>query len=567
MILKRFLVLFLPSLALLVAAVGFLYLQDLRKEISIIEYDRDRAVDLQVEIIAKEYGSVASDVLRLAEQRILRDFLVGDPDQRRLAAEYLQGHLGEGLYDRIGYLDGGGREVVRVEYADGGARIVPDGRLLPDARRLYSSQVFILKRGEVYVSPFGLGEEEGGTAGKLDPAVRFATPVMDGKGHRRGILVVHYQGERLIRTLNQVSTNASGLVMIVDEDGFRLRGSGAEGASALGGLAFAKAHPKVWERISKTGSGQFLGGEGLFTFRTHDPGGARPDGIVLRTPPDGSSLKVVSFVPRDLLYRKSKRLLRRLLFPFAVAVLLFSVLAGFLSYVGMIRERDQGRIRESESRLRRLSSHWIANQERELRGLSRDLHDDLGQLVTAVCLDLERSLRPGGGARREKAIKRALEGARGVLDKVHEISSRLRPRVLDDLGLKDAVRSYLSEYEARTGIETRADLRFEHQDVPADVRGNVYRILQEALTNVSKYARAKKVFVGMHASSERITLTVKDEGVGFRTDELKGDSLGILSMRERAELLGGDFKLTAEPGKGTEVRVSMPISAAESNQV
>ncbi len=131
--------------------------------------------------------------------------------------------------------------------------------------------------------------------------------------------------------------------------------------------------------------------------------------------------------------------------------------------------------------------------------------------------------------------------------------------MLDDLGLKDAVQSLLSDYERRAGIVPRIELDFQHQSVPAAVSENVYRILQEALTNVARHSRAAEVFVRLEVTPAQVALTVRDAGIGFDPAARDDQRLGLLGMRERAELLGGTFLLTAEPGKGTEVRVAMPL--------
>ena len=134
----------------------------------------------------------------------------------------------------------------------------------------------------------------------------------------------------------------------------------------------------------------------------------------------------------------------------------------------------------------------------------------------------------------------------------HEISARLRPTLLDDLGLKDAVQSLLSEYERRTGIVTRAELIFEQTlAVPGAVSENVYRILQEALTNVSKHAQANEVQVALVVKGGAVDLTVRDNGVGLDADALDGKRLGISGMREPGRVARAAwFALKAEPGRG-----------------
>jgi signal transduction histidine kinase len=210
-------------------------------------------------------------------------------------------------------------------------------------------------------------------------------------------------------------------------------------------------------------------------------------------------------------------------------------LAWYLAYAGALRRNQERQIADSEARLRTLSTRLITAQEDERRRLSRDLHDELGQIVTTVALDLQRAAQAPDQEKKAELIQRAFQETECLLDRIHEISSHLRPTLLDDLGLKDAVQNLLSEYEQRTGI------------------------LQEALTNVSKHAQTKEVFVRLEVDPRLVALMVRDVGAGFSPAALDGKGLGILGMRERAELLGGNFMVKAEVGKGTEIHISIPI--------
>jgi signal transduction histidine kinase len=172
---------------------------------------------------------------------------------------------------------------------------------------------------------------------------------------------------------------------------------------------------------------------------------------------------------------------------------------------------------------------------------------------------LQRAEQAADSGKKDELIGRALRGAGCLLDRIHEIAARVRPSMLDDLGLKDAVQSLLSDYERNSGIVPRLELGFEHQAVPAAVSENTYRILQEALTNVSRHAQASEVFVGLRVTPDCLALTVRDAGIGFDPAALAGRRLGILGMRERAELLGGTFVVKAESGKGTEIQVVIPL--------
>jgi len=244
---------------------------------------------------------------------------------------------------------------------------------------------------------------------------------------------------------------------------------------------------------------------------------------------------------------------------YGVLVLVLLPAAWYMAYIGSLRRAHERQIEESEARLRTLSAKLLSAQEEERRNISRDLHDELGQIVTAVTLDLERAGQANDAQKKDELIARARQGAGCLLDRIHEISARVRPSLLDDLGLKDAVQSFLSDFEHRTAIAVRAELNFERGDVPANVSENVYRIMQEALTNVAKHARASAVSVAIHVLQNRILLTVRDNGIGFRPAAADVNRLGLLGMRERAELLNGEFKVKSEPGKGTEVSVGLPL--------
>src|SRR5260370_2721380 len=192
----------------------------------------------------------------------------------------------------------------------------------------------------------------------------------------------------------------------------------------------------------------------------------------------------------EILNARADQVLGRLLLLYGVVLALVVFLAGYLAYSGAVRRNHERQLAASETRLRALSTQLISAQEDERRSLSRDLNDALGLLVTAVSLDLQRLGQTADPEKRVELLGLALHGTDCLLDRIHEISARIRPTLLDDLGLKDAVQSFLSDFEQRTGIVTRAALSFDQAQPTAVVSENIYRILQETLTNVAKHARA-----------------------------------------------------------------------------
>jgi signal transduction histidine kinase len=575
-VLLRFLAIFLPASLLPGCVVLALYYHDRSNEETLYEQASTYLVDLHADIITRELKSVESDLLYLVNQAILRDYLsrVGAGKQE-LQDEYVLFCRQKALYDQIRYLDASGHEKIRINDNNGHPAVVAEAELQSKASRYYFAQTMLLDRGEVFVSPFDLNVEHDEIERPLKPVIRFATPVFDKGGAKRGVLVLNYLGAVLIRKLAEVSVNFPGRALLLNPAGYYLRGPRPEdewGFMLGKDHSFASDYTEEWQALAGSEHGRLHTRHGLFAFRKLTPRvpvPAQPRAPTALPPanypdPDAgdAGLEVVAQISPDVLLGRANQLHQRVLLLYAVAVLLVLVLAWYLAYAGALRRNHERRLAESEARLRILSTRLITAQEDERRSLSRDLHDELGQVVTAVTLDLQRARQARDPVKKDDLIGHGLHGATCLLDRLHEITARIRPPILDDLGLKDAVQSLLSDYQHRTGIVPQADLRFDHHGLPAVVSENVYRILQEALNNVAKHARTSEVIVVLRVDAGRVALTVRDAGVGFPPEALDGPRLGILGMRERAELLDGSFAVESQPGKGTEIHVTLPITPA-----
>ncbi len=218
-------------------------------------------------------------------------------------------------------------------------------------------------------------------------------------------------------------------------------------------------------------------------------------------------------------------------------------------------------VKKAQDQLRRLSGSIMANQEKERYAIARELHDELGQVLTALRMDavwIQDRLKEID----TRAARRALTMC-GLIDKtiedVRSLAFRLRPGVLDDLGLMDALESYTTDFEKRTGITCV----FDHHDVPGTndtVATAAYRIAQEALTNVARHAEAGHVDVALRVKSDILTLAVVDNGRGFNPSDLdEFGGLGLAGMRERAGLAGGILEVQSQPEQGTQVYFKVPI--------
>jgi signal transduction histidine kinase len=220
-----------------------------------------------------------------------------------------------------------------------------------------------------------------------------------------------------------------------------------------------------------------------------------------------------------------------------------------------LRERQQ----EAESLSRRI----LTVQEDERTRIARELHDELGQLLTAVKLAVER-LRPQLPPSAEDDAMEASDLVAESIQQVRNLAMDLRPSVLEHLGLESAIRWLLERVRERTDINVSFHPTNPERRLPPDIETASYRIVQEALTNALRHAKANTIRVNCQADDDSFTVQILDDGVGFDTaqKEFLGTSpqgLGVLGIRERVQSLGGTLELRSQPGQGTTVRVRFPL--------
>ena len=444
----------------------------------------------------------------------------------------------QGLYDQIRYLDDKGQERIRVNYNTGHPASVPDRDLQAKVDRYYFPDAMLLNKDKIFMSPFDLNMEHNTIERPLKPTIRFATPVFDKEGAKCGILILNYLGAALINA--EVAAGFEGSVWLLNPRGYylavpapRTNGVSCSTTSARLPASFltnGRASPGRCAASSGPVAACLPSAPWAGTADSWHRAAARMQRAVAAPAIHGLSSWLTSH-PTSSRTRPTRPFTGSSLLC-AVLLLFVLILAWYLAYAWVLRRDQELVLADSAARLRILSSRLLTAQEDERRKVSRDLHDELGQVVTSMTLDLQRAAQAHAGDRKDELIARALTGAGRLLDHIHEISTRLRPTLLDDLGLKDAVQSLLSDFEKRTGISTRADLHFEPVPLPPAVSENVYRILQEALTNVSKHARAAEVFVTLRVADGVVNLAVRDAGAGLDPGTMDGTRLGILGMRE-----------------------------------
>ena len=215
-------------------------------------------------------------------------------------------------------------------------------------------------------------------------------------------------------------------------------------------------------------------------------------------------------------------------------------------------------IAKSRELLRELTAHRDAVMEEEQKRIARDIHDELGQSLTALRIDLdwldEHPHDQGASAK----VKRMSDILVKTVDSVRRITSRLRPGMLDDLGLAAAIEWQVEQFGARTRIPCKLEMNRDDFELDERLSISIYRIIQEALTNVLRHAAASLVQVSLVQNEGKITLEVRDDGRGFQSAS-KPRSYGLLGIEERVHILGGKVNIESEAGRGTLLRVNIPL--------
>ena len=229
---------------------------------------------------------------------------------------------------------------------------------------------------------------------------------------------------------------------------------------------------------------------------------------------------------------------------------------GCVVYIIRIERQNQLRYREIVA----LSARLVDAQETERRTISRELHDQVGQTLNALLVDAANLARrlPADDETSQAYLNNIRSFADSSVNSIRDIALLLRPSMLDDLGLIPALEWQARETSRRTGIDVRVSAGNVDDSLPDAIRTCVYRVVQEALQNVSRHSGASHVTIAVRQPNGTVSLTIDDDGAGFDPRHTRG--MGLLGMEERVKQLGGKLDVQSQPGKGTTVRVSLPVN-------
>lgn len=224
-------------------------------------------------------------------------------------------------------------------------------------------------------------------------------------------------------------------------------------------------------------------------------------------------------------------------------------------------------VADARTQLKELSARLVHAQEEERRSLSRELHDEVGQALSAVLVEL-RNLSTGLAVRSEEQAHRHVETIKGLVEStvrvVRNMALLLRPSMLDDLGLIPALKWQAREASKSTSMDVTVVAELDSDELPDEYKTCIYRVVQEALHNCARHSRAVTVHIRVEQDADRLLLNIEDDGQGFDVQHTKG--LGLLGIQERVTRLGGTCQVRSTPGRGTTLTVQLPCTRIASNE-
>ena len=279
-----------------------------------------------------------------------------------------------------------------------------------------------------------------------------------------------------------------------------------------------------------------------------------------------SELNVANLRKQQQKIQESQRLFESFLRRTVFFTLAIGLLVAVLSIVRVVslerhRERESRRAEQAEAELRRLSRRLVRTQEEERKALSRELHDAVGQMLSAMTMELgnlESQIMSTPDKIRERlseARKLNAETLRGV----RELAMGLRPTMLDELGLGPALRWQGREFSRRSGVPVVVQIDGDLEGLPEAHRTCIYRVVQETLTNCARHAHAKNIRISAYGAPDWVSLSIQDDGVGFDPESGTNRGLGLIGIQERVRELDGKVTIISQPGKGTIVEVEVAV--------
>ncbi|MGA2315100.1 MAG: cache domain-containing protein [Thermodesulfobacteriota bacterium] len=384
--------------------------------------------------------------------------------------------------------------------------------------------------------------------GEKDLAVSVCSPIRDEKGKVIGILAGVQTTGFFKRIVSEIGLGIDAKITLIDQEGH---------------IIFSNRFPYKKEVIDYPS----------FEFVKKAMEGEKGD-VKIQDSSDGNRVKYVTFTPVQgigwsVIVEKARGEVFQSVFPYFILIAIISLLIFMVVALSLVylrgRHKQMAALKESENRLRVLTSQLLTAQEKERRLVANELHDSIGSALSVIKFKVEDIIQQmERGVATPESLKDLIPTVQQTMEESRRIQTNLRPSLLDDLGILTTLDWHCREFQKTfSHIRIEKEIDISEDDVPHSLKTVIYRISQEALNNIAKHSKADLVTLSLRKTDGPIELTVQDNGQGFDVEEIfsmesykKG--LGFGSMRERTELSGGSFTIESIQGKGTTIHASWP---------
>ncbi|MDX2476645.1 MAG: ATP-binding protein [Gammaproteobacteria bacterium] len=560
MFVHRFLLLILLFSALIFLSVSVAYQVQNHYNISSLQESlKQRLLHKGESLISELEIGILLDRF-LAEQHELHEMLETPNQQAKQAVTRLFRTLAKQMtaLDQIRLLDIDGKEQVRVNYINGVLSEVDDAALQDKSDRYYFIKAIKLAAGSIFVSSFDLNIENNQLERPFKPVVRISVPIHNDAGVAVGVAVINFRADQMID--RYLSTGDQiGHDYIIDKEGYFFYSEHEQ--ERWGNILKERSKSTLqnidadaWKIIGSHAQGEFVNAQGLYIYRA-----IRFDDAKLNIVTD-SSLKMVTLVDHETLQKQA-----------AISITMFIVICVAMILIAWLVAWNWAKVQVSKAlsfkemnRLvvekRKLLEKNFRIQENERKELAQALHDDMGQLLIAI--------QSHAGFIAMNSVSQANENihisatiiektTQALLKKIRDKFQRLHPLILSNMGLAAAIEEMAREWMKRESIECEIHCSGELETVSQDLSIRLYRIIQEAFSNVVKHADASLVVIFLVASNDFIRIKFTDNGRGFLLSE-KADGLGLIGIREFVESMNGEVNLITKPGEGLSIDITIP---------
>jgi len=574
-VLQRFATAAIPLLILWVT-MGMVWrhhdVTDKRKALVRVEQER---IDVLASRMVHDIDAMALHLLMFSSNVELQQMLSDDDREisnSSLKHEFMASMKLGRLITQGRVLDAHGLELLRINDDDLHEQpfVVPAKQLQSKGPRPYFRRAAALPAGKVDISPINQNVEQDAIEQPVHLTLRFSTPIRNNAGNLLGVLVFNYRVRNLLVLM-------AGSDLLLGAGPFWLRAPHGKTASGLvsGEIRreLSTRLEDVMDQVRRESSGWLSvnNGDGILVFTSLKKIADARHLLSLDATNHAYSWRnwrLVALLPKDELHYSMQVFFLLALAGFSMLLTLASWLWARASVLRELAVLQSGRLAYDN---RRLAQRLLMFEEEERRLLAQELHDEMGQSLTAIKTNAILILRHC--TKGEQTIAESAEEIRSIsahlFNVVRQRLRQLRPPLLDHAGLSICLKESLTSWAKRTGINCKLNVEGDIDSLSSDVNIAIYRIIQEALANISRHAQASSAYFNLrrHTSAlpeelDMIELEIRDNGIGTREDK-SSNGLGLIGMRERAWALGGSFSISSSPGNGMSITVRIPLQTEQ----